>query len=103
MSGCSGRWHGTRRSGRCDVGQGLAALYARSQRALLTALSFAFAWQRKLATPASDGCCFKHSSPLLAAAAASQQERYLNSALITLLEPPSPGRVRENHRPEKKR
>jgi hypothetical protein len=53
MSGCFGRWRGTRRSGRCKlVGQGWEALSAWSHRAPLTALGFASTWRRKLATPA---------------------------------------------------
>ena len=103
MSGCFGRWRGTRRSGRCKrVGQGREALSARSHRAPLTALGFTAAWRRKLAAPlALQRCGFEHSSPLLPAAAAAQQERSPNGALITLREPPSPGPKIE-HRPKEK-
>jgi hypothetical protein len=93
MSGCFGRWRGTKKSGRCNWGgQGWEALSTRSHRAPLTALGFASAWRRKLAAPlALQRRDFGHSSPPPAAVALAQQERSPNGALIMLQEPPSPG------------
>ena len=103
MSGCSGRWRGMKRSGRCKrAGQGREALSARSHRAPLTALGFTSTWRRKLATPlALQRCGFGHSSPPPRAVALAQQERWPNGALITLREPPSPG-PKIGHRPKER-
>src|SRR5688572_8468032 len=63
-------------AGVIGFGHDWATLLARGPRAPLTALRFASASRRKLATPlATQSCGFEHSSRLPAAAAIAQPER----------------------------
>jgi hypothetical protein len=104
MSGCFGRWRGTRRSGRCEGGRGQgweASLRVEPQSAVDRSRLLLRLAPKTCNTSASRRCCFGHSSPLPAAAAAVQQERSPNGALITLREPPSPG-PKIGHRPRGK-
>jgi len=77
-------------AGVIGFGHDWATLLARGPRAPLTALRFASASRRKLATPlATQSCGFEHSSRLPTAAAIAQPERSPNGALITLRERPA--------------
>jgi hypothetical protein len=90
-------------AGVIGFGHDWATLLARRPRAPLTALRFASASRRKLATPlATQSCGFEHSSRLPAAAAIAQPEREPNGALITLRESPSHGlEINRNPKEEK--
>ena len=91
-------------AGVIGFGHDWATLLARGPRAPLTALRFASASRRKLATPlATQSCGFEHSSRLPTAAAIAQPERSPNGALITLRESPSHslGEINRNPKEEK--
>jgi len=85
-------------AGVIGFGHDWATLLARGPRAPLTALRFASASRRKLATPlATQSCGFEHSSRLPTAAAIAQPERSPNDALITLRESPRMARGLMTH------